>query len=527
MNLWLSMGNNTRRRILRLLVSALVIYATVDGIGATPAKAHASLIGSVPAYEATLTEAPETIELLFDNLVEPGLVKVRLKDGNDVEVGKGALIGDKSPRNEVKFTLPAHGEGSYLITWVSFAYDGHIVSGTIPYTVDLDGATNTPGITDTPNTLDTPANTLDTPANTLDTPANTLDTPGTPAEEGTTGDGSAPMVNISGTTNRIIDIAEIQARFLSYIGFAALFGALLWRWAIGRRIGEPIVASAKDALERCLHTEGRDATPEATTAGVRAPEEAVPEPAAETFKPLDAKTKFSEIVNGAYSLGVWLTILTLAARSCVSAWRLIDGGYDGIETIEQIWSGQVGGYLAAAIILAWIAIRARNNAVVFAGGTVAAALSAGLGHSASEPAPGVNTVMMAIHIVAASTWVGGVGVLGYVATDGAFQKIADRWNQLREAVSNASSVFIAAAVALTLTGIRSAYVYSDGIPSGRWGLMLAAKLAFAGGAALIGMYHYQRSKRGEGTAKATLIIEAGLLVLTLTAAAVLSTTVVG
>jgi hypothetical protein len=41
------------------------------------------------------------------------------------------------------------------------------------------------------------------------------------------------------------------------------------------------------------------------------------------------------------------------------------------------------------------------------------------------------------------------------------------------------------------------------------------------------MYHYQRSKRGEGTAKATLIIEAGLLVLTLTAAAVLSTTVVG
>lgn len=473
------MWTTPRRSILRLLVSTFAIYAAVGGIGATPAKAHASLIGSVPAYGATLAEAPETIELLFDNLVEPGLVKVRLKDGNDVEIGKGTLVGERTPRNEVEFTLPAHGEGSYLITWVSFAFDGHIVSGTIPYTVDPDGATSTPS---------------------------------TPTEEGTAGDEAAPVVSTSGTTNRIIDIAEIQARFLNYIGFAALFGALLWRWAIGRR--------------------SRGATPDATTPGTTtsdttAVDVATPAPAAETVEALDAKTKLSEIVNGAYTLGVWLAVFTLAARAGVSAWRFIDAGYSSGETIGQIWSGQVGGYLMAAIILAWVAVQGRNNAVIFAGSTVAAALSAGLGHSASEPAPGVNTVMMAIHIVAASIWVGGVGVLGYAATDGAFQKITDRWSQLREAVANASSAFIAAAVALTITGIRTAYVYSDGMPSGRWGLTLAAKLALAGGAALIGLYHYQRSKRGEGTANATLIVEAGLLVLTLTAAAVLSVTTIG
>jgi len=453
------MWTTSRRRFLRLLASTFAIYAAVGGIGATPAKAHASLIGSVPAYGATLAEAPETIELLFDNLVEPGLVKVRLKDGNDVEVGKGTLVGERTPRNEVAFTLPAHGEGSFLITWVSFAFDGHIVSGTIPYTVDPDGA----------------------PA------GGTAGGTGTPAEGGTL------AVSTSGTTNRIIDIAEIQARFLSYIGFAALFGALLWRWAIGRTRKEP--------------------APETTPEAAEAP---------------DAKTKLSEIVDGAYALGLWLTVGTLGARAGISAWRFIDAGYSSSETIEQIWSGQVGGYLTAAILLAVAAVRGRNNGIIiFVGSIVAAALSAGLGHSASEPAPGVNTVMMAIHLVAASIWVGGVGVLGYAATDGTFQKITDRWSQLREAVANASSAFIAAAVALTITGIRTAYVYSDGIPSGRWGLTLAAKLALAGGAGLIGLYHYQRSKRGEGTANATLIVEAGLLVLTLTAAAVLSVTTIG
>lgn len=458
------MWTTPRRRFLRLLVSTFAIYAAVGGIGATPAKAHASLIGSVPAYGATLAEAPETIELLFDNLVEPGLVKVRLKDGNDVEVGKGTLVGERTPRNEVEFTLPAHGEGSFLITWVSFAFDGHIVSGTIPYTVDPSGAPVESGTTN----------------------------PNTPAENGTTGEGDTLTLSTSGTTNRIIDIAEIQARFLSYIGFAALFGALLWRWALGR-------ARQETAPET---------TPEATEAP-------------------DAKTKLSEIVNGAYTLGLWLTVGMLGARAGVSAWRFIDAGYSGSETIGQIWSGQVGGYLAAAIILAAVAIRSKHNAVIFAGSTVAAALSAGLGHSASEPAPGLNTVMIAIHLVAASIWVGGVGVLGYAATDGAFQKIADRWSQLREAVANASSAFIAAAAALAITGIRTAYVYSDGIPSGRWGLTLAAKLALAGGAGLIGLYHYQRSKRGKGAANATLIVEAGLLVLTLTAAAVLSVTTIG
>lgn len=460
------MWTTSRRRFLRLLASTFAIYAAVGGIGATPAKAHASLIGSVPAYGATLAEAPETIELLFDNLVEPGLVKVRLKDGNDVEVGKGTLVGERTPRNEVAFTLPAHGEGSFLITWVSFAFDGHIISGTIPYTVDPNGA---PAASGTTGGVETPA------------------------ENGATGEGGTLTVSTSGTTNRIIDIAEIQARFLSYIGFAALFGALLWRWAIGRARKEPAPEAAPEAAE--------------------AP---------------DAKTKLSEIVDGAYALGLWLTVGTLGARAGVSAWRFIDAGYSSSETIEQIWSGQVGGYLMAAILLAVAAVRGRNNGIIsFVVGIVAAALSAGLGHSASEPAPGVNTVMMAIHLVAASIWVGGVGVLGYAATDGAFLKIADRWNQLREAVANASSAFIAAAAALALTGIRAAYIYSDGIPSGRWGLTLAAKIALAGGAGLIGLYHYQRSKRGEGTANTTLIIEAGLLVLTLTAAAVLSVTTIG
>lgn len=454
------MSRPPKRILLRLLACTFAIYAVVGGIGTTPVKAHASLIGSVPAYGATVGDSPEVIELLFDNLVEPGLVKVRLKDGNDVEVGKGVLVGERTPRNTVEYTLPVHGEGTYLITWVSFAFDGHIVSGTIPYTVDPNGGNNAAS--------------------------------GAPPVD-TTNDDTKPVAYTSGTTNRIIDIAEIQARFFSYIGFAALFGALLWRWAIGR---------------------ARDTEPPGEAAVVADGE-------------LDAKTKLMGIVDGSYTIGIWLSVGTLVARSGVSAWRFIDAGYSVDETIEQIWSGQVGGYLMAALILGGFALRGGSNAIIFAAGTVAAAISVGLGHSASEPGPGINTVMTAIHLVAASIWVGGVCVLGYVATDGAFQKIPDRWSQLRGAMNWTSSAFVAAVAALAITGIRTAYVYSDGLPSGRWGLTLAAKLTLAGGAGLIGLYHNKLSKRGKDTSKGTLIVESGLLVLTITVAAVLSVTAIG
>jgi putative copper export protein len=75
-----------------------------------------------------------------------------------------------------------------------------------------------------------------------------------------------------------------------------------------------------------------------------------------------------------------------------------------------------------------------------------------------------------------------------------------------------------------ISGARAAVVYSDGIPSGRWGATLAVKLAVVAGVCGIGLYHYLRGRQGKGLGTWTLVCEAGLLVIVLTTAAVLSTT---
>lgn len=482
----LNMPTLHRSRWFRTVLAAIIAYLSIGTIGAGGVKAHASLIGSTPAYGSVVTEAPGTVQLVFDNLVEPGLVKVRLKDGNDVEIGKGTLVGARSPRNEVEFTLPAHTTGSFLITWVSFAFDGHIVSGTIPYTVDPNGAAS--------------------------------------VTEGGSGEAVAVPVQDGGSTNRLIDIVDIQLRFLSYIGFSMVFGALLWIWALRRRDGMEAVYLGASSADGGDQPEMESNSSEESLSDV----EPTSGESTETQKPGESSSDLiNRLAGQAKSLGMWIIAAGLFARAAASAWRFVDGGYETSDVINQLWSGQVGGYLIAAIaVMAVAAWPKLPEAAGAAAAIFGAMLSAGLGHAASEPAPGINTVLMGLHIIAAGLWVGGAGVLGYAATEASFKANKHRWVELRTSLSKVSSVFIGSAIVLAATGTRSAFVYSENVLEGRWGLTLAAKLVLVVGAGVIGLYHYLRSKKGECLNSATLVVESALLVLTLTAAAVLSVTVI-
>lgn len=409
-----------------------------------------------------MTEAPAVVQLQFDNLIEPGLVKVRLKEaGTETEIGKGVLVGERTPRTGVEFTLPEHGAGSYLITWISFAFDGHIVSGTIPYTVD-------------PNATSSGGNNAGT---------------------GTTEDGTA--VPDPGSSNRIIDIVEIQLRFIGYLGMAALFGGIIWLLAL-RRGGE--------AANMLLGTAEKG------------------------------------LIGGAYLAGA----LSLS-RGGLEVWRLFDGGYQLGEIWPQLANGHLSGYLAATGLFVaggYLANKARlsgagdnsedsmgaasnRNSVLLVGamGAFGSMILASLGHAAGQAAPGVGSVLMGAHLIAASIWVGGVGMVAYVATDTKFAKIEGKWTELKPSLDQLGRVFIVSFMVLAVSGIRAAYVYGEGMPEGTWGLTLVAKLAIVGGGGLIGLFHYVRGRQGRALSAKTLAVEAALLVLAMTAAAVLSTTV--
>jgi len=181
--------------------SVLVLIGAGAIVGGPYAHAHASLIGSEPAYGEGFEAAPTQVRFVFDNPVEPGLMRVRLKElDSETELGVGELVGDRMPRTEVLFDLPEHSEGRWSVVWTSFAFDGHIVSGTLPYTVGE-------------------------------------------VEPIFMGGGGPLLVSESGPPGEIV---EIQLRFLSYISLSAVLGALLLLW-LGRGLSPGISLIRKQA----------------------------------------------------------------------------------------------------------------------------------------------------------------------------------------------------------------------------------------------------------------------------------------
>jgi methionine-rich copper-binding protein CopC/putative copper export protein len=438
-----------RSSVTRIVAVLGVVLAAIMFSPGT-ASAHASLIGSEPSYGSTMAAAPATVRLVFDNPVEPGLVKVRLKDDAGVEIGKATLVGERVPSASIEFTLPAHTTGSFRISWVTFAFDGHVVSGTIPYTID-------------PSYV-----------------APSTDTSGAAPTNGAPSDGTA----ISGNTNKTIDIVEIQARFFFYIAMAALFGALGWILLLrstsnGEAAVDNDVVGATQLLQR-----------HATTT----------------------------ILISSMAAAV-IALL----RGGIVAWRLLDAGYDSNSLLRMLYEGNIGGYALAGGLLIGIWFSSQNW-IKLALGAAACALTAALGHAGSAAGSGINTLLMAAHLTLSLAWAGMVCQLAYVASDKSFTTVENRWLELRPALDRLGKYLLVGFAVIGISGARAAVVYSDGIPSGRWGATLAVKLAVVAGVCGIGLYHYLRGRQGKGLGTWTLVCEAGLLVIVLTTAAVLSTT---
>jgi methionine-rich copper-binding protein CopC len=118
-----------------LLVSPLVLAA--------PASAHDSIAGSVPTDGATLTTAPTEVRITFE---EPptatGLgVAVMAPGGSSVVAGKPTIEGNVV----VQALDPLTVGGTYAVSYRVVSADGHPVTGTLAFTVDL--PTPSPSVT--------------------------------------------------------------------------------------------------------------------------------------------------------------------------------------------------------------------------------------------------------------------------------------------------------------------------------------------------------------------------------------------
>lgn len=118
----------------RKTLSAAMALGAVALLSATQASAHASLVKSDPAANATVA-APKAITLTFDEEVTPAFT------GFDVMMGGGMKMPVKTTVSKDKKTVTGVFSGpvmagAYKISWhAAAADDGHKSTGVLAFTV--------------------------------------------------------------------------------------------------------------------------------------------------------------------------------------------------------------------------------------------------------------------------------------------------------------------------------------------------------------------------------------------------------
>jgi copper transport protein len=122
------------RRIHFILLSTLILVLLCYGV--TPVLAHAVLVNSIPADNATLMTPPSQVELFFSETIDPNLSKVSVMDANGKRVDAADAHLDPSDGTHMIVSLTKLGDGVYTVMWTAVsATDGHQTTGSFPFAV--------------------------------------------------------------------------------------------------------------------------------------------------------------------------------------------------------------------------------------------------------------------------------------------------------------------------------------------------------------------------------------------------------
>lgn len=119
-----------QRPIATLLALVSLVLALLLGTGA-PASAHATLLFTSPAADATVADSPASLVLVFDQPVGVGGSAVRLEPAT----GLGRPSRSQGGRT---VTFPVHGklaEGVHTVEWQATAQDGDIMTGSYRFAI--------------------------------------------------------------------------------------------------------------------------------------------------------------------------------------------------------------------------------------------------------------------------------------------------------------------------------------------------------------------------------------------------------
>ena len=98
------------------------------------ASAHAQLLSSAPAADATLTEPPATITLTFDDELTAAS-SFDVVDASGTTLATGAV--DSADPKAMVVATPALPTATYEVRWTAGTADGHIERGTFKFSLSV------------------------------------------------------------------------------------------------------------------------------------------------------------------------------------------------------------------------------------------------------------------------------------------------------------------------------------------------------------------------------------------------------
>jgi hypothetical protein len=114
----------------------MAAFASTALLAAGPAWAHAKLVSSTPAANATLRAAPGTITLRFNERLVPAFSKVELlmPAHNNMKVAVTTTVS-RDGKSIAVVPQQALTRGAYKIVWSAASSDGHKMNGEVPFQV--------------------------------------------------------------------------------------------------------------------------------------------------------------------------------------------------------------------------------------------------------------------------------------------------------------------------------------------------------------------------------------------------------
>jgi copper transport protein len=439
-----------RERSAALLALLLAIAGVAALVGPTPALAHAQLLGTSPASGATVAVEPAEVIFEFNQAVGGTLGAVRVYDAGGDEVDNLAVSHPQGQQRWMGVEMKAHlPDGTYTATYRVVSADTHIVYGGVVFNIGHPGA--------------------------------------------------APRFTVAGLINRnrsgeVTTIAFGVVRFADYISIALMLGGLA-SLGIVWLPGLAAVAGAELGWQAASHAFAR---------------------------------RFQMIVLVAIVLGTVASglgfLLQGASAAGVSLWASLKGAVleNTLDSrFGQVWGARAIDWLLLGTLLA--AGRARRGApipvlrplapggegvaldplpprwalaLVGIGSSYLALTPALSGHASVQSPVWAFFPSDALHVLAASVWVGGIACLLLVLPSATRElEPSQRSRLLLATLTRFSPLALAAVITIALTGVLQAYIdvrSIDGLLHTTYGALIIAKTVLLAGLLSLGWVNRER-----------------------------------